>query len=67
MTYIVTGQLCGMVAYWSECLHGLREVLGSSSGRAMCLFLPFDIYGPVWGGAWAAISKGTVSLVSAWF
>ena len=33
---IVAGRLCGSVAQWSECSHGMREVLGSSPGRAMC-------------------------------
>ena len=37
---IVTGRPCGSVAQWSECSHGMREVLGSSPGRAMCFFLP---------------------------
>ena len=37
---IVTGRPCGSVAQWSECLHDLREVLGSSPGRSMCFFLP---------------------------
>ena len=41
---IVTGRTCGSVAQWSECSHGLREVLGSSPGRAMCIFLPCDIW-----------------------
>ena len=27
---IVTGRPCGSVAQWSECSHGMREVLGSS-------------------------------------
>ena len=40
---IVAGRPCGSVAQWSECSHGLREVLGSSPGRAMCFFLPCDI------------------------
>ena len=35
---IVTGRPCGSVARWSECSHGLREVLCSSPG----LFLPCD-------------------------
>ena len=39
----VTGRPCGSVAQWSECSHSLREVLGSSLGRAMCFFLPCDI------------------------
>ena len=39
---IVTGRPCGSVAQWSECSHGMREVLGSSPGRAMCFFLPCD-------------------------
>ena len=39
---IVTGRSCGSVAQWSECSHGMREVLGSSPGRAMCFFLPCD-------------------------
>ena len=37
---IVTGRPCGSVAQWSECSHGMREVLGSSPGRAMCFFPP---------------------------
>ena len=41
---IVTGRPCGSVAQWSECSHGLREVLGSSRGRAVCFFLPCDIW-----------------------
>ena len=45
----------------------MREVLGSSPGRAMCFFLPCDIWWPVWVCARAASSKGTVSLVHAWF
>ena len=45
-----TSQPCGSVAHWSECLHGMREVLGSSPGRAMCFFLPCDIRGLAWGG-----------------
>ena len=40
---IVTGRLCGSEAQWSESSHGMREVLGSSPGRAMCFFLPCDI------------------------
>ena len=39
----VTGRPCGSVAQWSECSHGLREVLGLSPGQAMCFFLPCDI------------------------
>ena len=38
---IVTGRPCGSVAQLSECSHGMREVLGSSPGRAMCFFLPY--------------------------
>ena len=41
---IVTGPPCGSVAQWSECPHGLREVLGSSPGRAMCFPPPCDIW-----------------------
>ena len=41
---IVTGRPCGSVAQWSECSHGMREVLGSSPGWAMCFFLPCDTY-----------------------
>ena len=41
---IVTGRPCDSVTQWSECSHGLPEVLGSSPGRAMCFFLPCDIY-----------------------
>ena len=42
---IVTGRPCGSVAQWSEeCLHGMREILGLSPGRAMCFFLPCDIW-----------------------
>ena len=43
---IVTGRPCGPIAQWSEYSHGLREVLGSSPGRAMCFFLPCDNSGP---------------------
>ena len=43
----VTGRPCGSVAQWSECSHGLREVLGSSPGRAMCYFLPCDSWWPL--------------------
>ena len=39
---IVTGRPCGSVAQWSEFSHGMREVLGSSPGRAVCFFLPCD-------------------------
>ena len=39
---IVTGRLCGSVAQRSDSSHGVREVLGSSPGRAMCFFLPCD-------------------------
>ena len=41
---IVTGRPCGSVAQWSECSHGMRKVLGSSPGRAVCFFLPCDTY-----------------------
>ena len=41
---IVTGRPCGSVAQWSGCSLGMREVLGSSLGRAMCFFLPCDIW-----------------------
>ena len=37
---IVTGRPCGSVAQWSESLHGMREVLGSSPSRAICVFPP---------------------------
>ena len=40
---IVTGRPCGLVAQWSECSHSMREILGSSPGRAVCFFLPCDI------------------------
>ena len=59
---IVTGP-CGSVSQWS-CSHGTREVLGSSPSRAMCFFLPCDIW---WVCAQAASSKGTISSVPAWF
>ena len=62
---IVTGRPCGSVAQWSECSHSMREVLGSSPGQAICLFLPCDIWWPVWVRARAACSKGTVSSVPA--
>ena len=54
---MVTGRPCGSAAQWSECSHGLREVLGSSTGRAMCFFLPCGngmVYGVVWR-AWHGI------------
>ena len=34
----------GSVAQWTECSHCVREVLDSSPSRAMCFFLPWDIY-----------------------
>ena len=40
---IVTGRPCRSVVQWSECSHGLREVLGWSPGRAMCFYLLCDI------------------------
>ena len=58
---------CASIAQWSECSHGMREVLGSIPARAMCFFLPCDIWWPVWVRARAASSKGTVSSVPAWF
>ena len=41
---IVTVRSCGPKAQWSNYSHGLRGVLGSSPGRAMCFFLPCDSY-----------------------
>ena len=67
LPFYVTGRPCGSVAQWSECSHGLREVLGSSPGRAVCFFLPCDIWWPMWVRARAASSKRTVSSVPAWF
>ena len=37
---IVTGRPCGLVAPWSKCQHGMREVLGSSPGRTICFSSP---------------------------
>ena len=42
---VVTGRSCGSVAQWSECSHGLRGVLGSSPGRAMCISSPVTFCG----------------------
>ena len=64
---IVTGRPCGSVAQWTECSHGMREVLGSSTDRAMCFFLPVTFGGSLWVRGRAASSKGTVSTVTAWF
>ena len=41
---IDTSRPCGSVAQWSECSHSMQEVLGSSPGRAMCFFLPCDMW-----------------------
>ena len=41
---IVTVRPCGSVAQWSECWHGMREVLDSSPGQVMCFFLPYGTY-----------------------
>ena len=41
---IAIGRPNGSVAQWSECSHDLQEVLSSSPGRAMCFFLPCDIW-----------------------
>ena len=57
---IVTGP-CGSVAQWSECSHGMREVLGSSPGRAMCLFLPCDITNSVFHPHSRQVFVGTVT------
>ena len=48
----VTGRPCGSVTQCSECSHGMREVLGSSPGWAMCFFLPCDILAPNVGIVW---------------
>ena len=37
---IVTGRPYSSVAQWSECSHGMREVLGSSPGLGHVLFPP---------------------------
>ena len=37
---VVTGRPCGYIAQWSECSQGMREVVGSSPGRAMCFCPP---------------------------
>ena len=41
---LVTVIACGSVAQWLECLHGKRETLGLSPGRAICFFLACDIW-----------------------
>ena len=53
----VTGRPCGSMAQWSECSRGMREVLGSSPGWAVCFFLPCDIYSSV--PAWFRADSGT--------
>ena len=63
----VTCRPCGSGDQWSECWHGLREILGSGLGRAMCFILHCDNWWLVWVRARAASSKGTVSSVPAWF
>ena len=35
---IFTGRPCRSVAQWSECLHGMREVVDFIPGRAVCAF-----------------------------
>ena len=62
----VTGRPCGSVAQWSECAHGMQEVLGSSPD-SVSLFSPVTFGGSVWVRARAASSKWTVSSVPAWF
>ena len=39
---VVTGRPCGWVAQWTECSHGMREVLGFNPGRAMCFSFPCE-------------------------
>ena len=41
---IITGRPCASVTQLSQCSHGMREVLGSSPGRAMCCFLHYGIW-----------------------
>ena len=64
---IVTGRPWGSVTQWSEYLHGMREVLGSCPGRAVCFSSPATFGGSVWVRARAARSKGTNSSVPSWF
>ena len=59
---LFTGRQCGSIAQWSECSHGMREVLGSSAFSSPVIF-----GGSVWIRAPAANSKGIVSSVPAWF
>ena len=55
---IVTGRLCGSVTQWSECLHGMREVLGLSPSRAMCSFLPLYLVAQCGSMLWLRAAKG---------
>ena len=50
---------CGSVAKWSECSHGMREVLDSSPSRDVC-FPPVTFGGSAWVGARVASSKGSL-------
>ena len=60
---IAIGRPCDSVAQWSECSHGLREVLGSSPGRAMCFFLLCDIWVRVPVGPCAFSSPVTYQII----
>ena len=64
---IVTGRPCSSVAQWSECSHGVREVLVRVPVGPCAFSSPVTFGGSVWVGARAASSKGTVSSVPAWF
>ena len=57
---IVAGRPCGSVAQWSECSHGMREVLGSSPGQAVYFFLPCDTNMPIVSRHFTGSSNGHV-------
>ena len=57
----VTGRPCGSVSQWSECSHGVREVLGSSPVGPCAFSFPVTFGGSLWVRARAASRKGTVS------
>ena len=41
---IILGRPCGSVAQLADFSQGMRGVLGLYPSRALCFFLPFDIY-----------------------
>ena len=60
---IDTGQPCGSVTQWLECLHDVPEVLGLSPSWAMCFSSPVTFGGQNGSVLGLRAAKGTVSSI----